>query len=303
MKKSLAGLVVFLSMGIFIRGQQPQNIQKWTLGALTGPSIFELYTPGNVTNPVLSPEAVNDFKVDILAHPYFIKVNSNYYLFFTAKDKATDTGGIGMAESKDGLVWKYRKMVLQDPVIHSHPLVFKWKNDFYLIPETNTDSCVRLYKAVEFPDKWALEGTLLKGDDFISPTVFQYKNMWWMFTSPKGNANLRLFYADELKGPWTEHPQSPVVENNPSIARPAGRTQIIDNKLYRMGMDNIPNYGYQVHAFQITKLTKTAYEEKMIATPIIKATGEGWNARAMHHIDAIKVSGKKWIAVVDALGF
>ena len=68
-------------------------------------------------------------------------------------------------------------------------------------------------------------------------------------------------------------------------------------------MDNILNYGYQVHAFQITKLTKTAYEEKMIVTPIIKAAGEGWNARAMHHIDALKVSGKKWIAVVDALGF
>jgi hypothetical protein len=28
----------------------------------------------------------------------------------------------------------------------------------------------------------------------------------------------------------------------------------------------------------------------------------GWNAEAMHHVDAHRIGGNQWIAAVDALG-
>jgi hypothetical protein len=40
----------------------------------------------------------------------------------------------------------------------------------------------------------------------------------------------------------------------------------------------------------------------MIETPLVKATGTGWNADAMHHVDAHQIGKDKWIAIVDALG-
>ena len=76
----------------------------------------------------------------------------------------------------------------------------------------------------------------------------------------------------------------------------------MDGALYRMGQDCHPTYGNQVHAFQITTLSTTAYREKMIETPVVRATSKGWNAKAMHHVDLHQTGRNEWIAAVDALG-
>jgi hypothetical protein len=57
-----------------------------------------------------------------------------------------------------------------------------------------------------------------------------------------------------------------------------------------------------VHAFQITDISTTTYSEKMIESPVVRASSKGWNAEAMHHVDAHRISGNQWIAAVDALG-
>lgn len=274
----------------------------WTIGIYTGPSPFQLSPPANVRNPVLTAAVVNDLNVDIVAHPFMIVTDSLYYMFFTAKDGKTDKGGIGMAESRNGIDWKYRQIVIHEPFVLSYPYVFKWQNDYYMIPEAHTETSVRLYKAVEFPEKWKYEGDLLTGDTFISTTVIRYKEMWWMFTMRSGNETLRLLYAPDLKGPWTEHPQSPIVKKDLNTARPGGRPFIIDGILYRLGQDCYPTYGNQVHAFQITDISTRTYAEKMIDTPLVKASSKGWNAEAMHHVDVHQIGKNRWIAVVDALG-
>ena len=274
----------------------------WTIGIYTGPSPFELTPPEDLRNPVLTAADVTDLDVDIVAHPFMIVTDSLYYMFFTAKDGKTDKGGIGMASSSDGFDWNYRKIVIHEPFVLSYPYVFKWQNDYYMIPEAHTERSVRLYKAVSFPDKWEYQGDLLKDDQFISSTVIEYKDMWWMFTMREGNETLRLFYASDLMGPWNEHPQSPIVKKDLNIARPGGRPLVIDGILYRLGQDCYPAYGNQVHAFQITELSTKTYAEKMIDTPLVKSSSEGWNSEAMHHVDAHQTALNKWIAVVDALG-
>jgi hypothetical protein len=40
----------------------------------------------------------------------------------------------------------------------------------------------------------------------------------------------------------------------------------------------------------------------MIDAPVVKASSKGWNAEAMHHVDAHQIGGNQWIAAVDALG-
>jgi len=272
----------------------------WTIGIYTGPSPFQLSPPANVKNPVFTAAAVNDMDVDIVAHPFMVVTDSRYYLFFTAKDGKTDKGGIGLAESQNGFDWKYRRAVIQEPFVLSYPYVFKWRNDYYMIPEAHTETSVRLYKATEFPDKWEYEGDLLKGDHFISPTVVRYKDRWWLFTGRHGNETLRLFYATDLKGPWTEHPQSPIVKKDLNTARPAGRPFVIDGTLYRLGQDCYPTYGNQVHAFRITDISPTTYSERMIEAPLVQSSSKGWNAESMHHVDARQLGENSWIAAVDA---
>jgi hypothetical protein len=281
---------------------KPAAPNIWTIGIYTGTSPFQLSSPENIKNPVLTAAVVNDLKVDIVAHPFLVVTDSMHYMFFTAKDGKTDKGGIGLAESKDGFNWKYRQIVLLEPFVLSYPCVFKWKNDYYMIPEAHTETSLRLYKATEFPVKWEYERDLLTGDTFISSTILRYKNMWWLFVARSGNETLRLFYASDLKGKWTEHPMSPVVKKDLNTARPAGRPFVVNGTLYRLGQDCDPTYGNQVHAFQITEITTRTYAEKMIDTPLVKSTSKGWNSEAMHHIDAFRTGRKEWIAVVDALG-
>ena len=122
-----------------------------------------------------------------------------------------------------------------------------------------------------------------------------------MFVAPLGNKTLRLFYASDLKGRWTEHPRSPVIEKDLNTARPGGRPIVIDGTLYRMGQDCYPTYGNQVLAFQITDISTTTYAETMMDTPLLKATSTGWNADALHHLDCYEVSEGHWIAVTDGL--
>jgi hypothetical protein len=293
-----AGLLL---SGRFMSASDAQK-SAWTIGIYTGPSPFQLSQPANVKNPVLTGADVTDMQVDIVAHPFMMVEDSRYYLFFTAKDGKTDKGGIGLAESKDGLAWKFSRTVIREPFVLSHPYVFKWQNDYYLIPEAHTETSVRLYRATHFPDKWQYEGDLLRGDQFISPTLVRYKDMWWLFTVREGNETLRLFYASDMKGPWTEHPLSPIVKKDLRTARPAGRPFIINGVLYRLGQDCYPTYGNQVRAFEILDISPTTYSERMIETPIVKSTAKGWNAEAMHHVDAHQIGANKWIAAVDALG-
>jgi hypothetical protein len=180
--------------------------------------------------------------------------------------------------------------------------VFKWKNDYYMVPENHTETAVRLYKATRFPDEWKYQRNLLEGDHYISPTLFHHKGMWWMFTARPGNDNLRLFFAKELEGPWSEHPKSPVIKKDLETARPAGTPFVFEGKLYRLAQDCYPTYGNQVRAFEITAISATDYAEKMVETPLVGASGDGWNGEAMHHVDAREIGKGKWIAAVDALG-
>jgi hypothetical protein len=120
---------------------------------------------------------MKDLNVDTVAHPFLVAVGSRYYVFFTAKDLKADQGGIGLAESADGLEWKFRRTVIRERFVLSHPCVFEWHNDYYMVPETHTETSVRLYRATSFPDQWNYEGDLLRGDHFISPTVTLYKGV------------------------------------------------------------------------------------------------------------------------------
>jgi hypothetical protein len=277
----------------------------WTIGIHTGPSPLALSTPANVKNPVLTGADVTDMRdlnIDTVAHPFLVAADSRYYVFFTAKDIKADKGGIGLAESANGREWKFRRTVVRERFVLSHPFVFKWQNEYYMIPEAHSETSVRLYRATAFPDRWKYEGDLIKGGTFISPTLVHHQGTWWMFTSPSGNDTLRLFHARELKGPWIEHPLSPIVKKDPRSARPAGRPFVMGGSLFRLAQDCVPTYGYQVRAFEVTELSPTTYADKLVEAPLVKATTQGWNARAMHHVDAVQVADGQWLAVVDALG-
>ncbi len=277
---------------------------KWSIGIYIGESPFNLVSPENINNPVLTAKDVTDAPADFVADPFMVKEESTWYMFFEVMNTYTNQGDIGLAISNDGLNWVYKQIVLDEPFHLSYPYVFKWKNKYYMIPESYQANSIRLYKAVDFPIHWSFVSLLLYGN-YVDPSIFHYDGRWWIFaeTNPKGDDILSLFYADGLMGPWTEHPESPIIMGDANIARPGGRVLIFDGRIVRYTQDDDPTYGNQVRAFEITELTITSYEEKeVIENPILKASKTGWNGEGMHNIDPHQIEENKWIACVDGYG-
>jgi hypothetical protein len=230
-----------------------------------------------------------------------VQAGDTWYMFFEVMNSLSRQGDIGCALSQDGLHWKYQKIVLDEPFHLSYPYVFQWEGQFYMIPESAEANAIRLYRAEDFPYTWAFVANLKEGS-YADTSIFNSNNIWWILTCSKPYAHdeLRLFFADKLTGPWIEHPASPLVQSNPSKARPAGRIIVVDDACIRFAQDDQRTYGKRVLAFRITEINKMKYAElEHEGNPILKAQGKDWNRHGMHHIDIHEISNGEWIAVVD----
>ncbi|MGX5202444.1 discoidin domain-containing protein [Aliikangiella sp. IMCC44632] len=294
-----------LSLGcvILLLLSYQSTADEWSIGILTGSSPFSLSDPPQIQNPVLTAADVTDVSATFVADPFFIYENNQYHMYFEVLNGSSGHGDIGYAVSTNGLNWDYQQIVLDESFHLSYPQVFRANGQIYMVPESNENATVRLYIATNFPTEWAFVGNLLEGVEFVDNTLFQRDNSWWMFSSNTGNATLYLHYADNLEGPWTAHPQSPVITNDANIARPGGRVLEVDNQLVRIAQDDVPVYGESVRAFNITELTRTDYtEEEIPESPIVVTQGNDWRELGVHQLDALEIAQGEWIGVIDGYG-
>lgn len=277
--------------------------QKWSIGIYEGSSLADLQPAVRASNPVLRGEDATDVAGRFVADPFMIEGKDGWHMFFEIWNKERGRGEIGVARSDDGYDWCYERVVLSEPFHLSYPYVFQWEGEHYMIPETYQTRTVRLYKAAEFPYRWELDETLLSGMKFKDASVFRHDKTWWMFveTSPLLRCDvLRLYYAEDLRGPWTEHPRSPLVKEDPRIARPAGRVLERDGKVIRFAQACDPVYGLRVHTFEVTELSREEYREREMTEGVkLEGSGHGWNEGGMHHLDVHITKEGGLLACVD----
>jgi len=303
LKRAIKGL--FLPKTNVPSAPAAREQHEWSIGIYVGELPFNFRPSENINNPVLTHEDTLDVPAVYVADPFMIKANHTWYMFFEVYRQTQKgmKGEIGLAISEDEMKWTYQQVVLAETFHLSYPYVFKWMDDYYMIPESHQVQSVRLYKALQFPIQWAFVATLLNGHAFSDSSIFRFNGKWWILTetSPNGRCEtLRLYYADDLMGFWIEHPKSPLIEGNPHIARPAGRVVVLNDKVIRYAQDCYPVYGTQVRAFEITELTPTSYsEQESSENPVLTASGTGWNASGMHHIDPHLIDDGQWMACVD----
>jgi hypothetical protein len=252
--------------------------------------------------PAITAEDVTDLNALFVADPFLIHEKELCYMFFEVLDKSTMKGKIGLAKSRDGKVWEYDQIVLEEPYHLSYPYVFHWNDSIYMIPEANQSRSIRLYKTSDFPYQWDHCATLLNDDNYTDVSLFFWNDRWWLFTTTvkRLNNNLRLFSSYDLMGEWSEHPMSPIIEGDASIARPAGRIYQNGKELFRYSQDCSDIYGKSVSGFQIVELTENNYlEQEYSFNPILYPGISDWNQKGMHHIDSVKISKDQWIHAVD----
>lgn len=297
---SIGGVIVGKKRGIPFVAQREQ----WTIGIYRSNSPFQYNELQSWINPLFKAEDVTDIPAKFVADPFLVREGETWNLFFEVYNNDTQQGDLAVATSRNTWVWNYEMVILDEPFHLSYPYVFKWQNEYFLIPESYEDNSIRLYKADDFPTKWSYVQTLVEGRDYVDNSIIYHNGKWWLFSSVTSNDTLYLHYADSLTGLWQEHPQSPIVTGDVHKSRPSGRLLILDDKLYRFTMDIDPPLGtHQVMAYEVTEISPDAYSEKLAQeAPVLMPSGSGWNGQAMHQLDPIQVDSDSWIASVDGFG-
>jgi hypothetical protein len=282
-------------------GINPAQDRVWSIGIYSGASPIELRPAAGVANPVLTHADVSDFPASFVADPFMVFEAGSWYMFFEVMNAVTGIGAIGLAVSRDAANWQYRRIVLKEPFHLSYPYVFRWQDEYYMVPESLGAEAVCLYRAAPFPERWLPAGSLVKGG-LADPSLCRHGNQWWMFAcgAPRRHDNLRLFHSADLTRGWTEAATSPLIDGDRRISRPAGRIVAWNGRIIRFAQDCESCYGKQVRAFQVDVLLPDAYHEDQAPEPVLRPDPLGrWNSSGMHHVDAHPATGETWIACVD----
>lgn len=277
-----------------------QTRDNWAISVYRGRRPFQLEPHPDVGNrPVVTASDVTDAQAEFVADPFMIRRDGRWLMMFEVMERGRWAGSFAYAESDNGTTWKYGRVVLREPFHLSYPQIIEDDDgELYLIPESAQAGSLRLYHAAHFPESWVFVAELLPGQH-RDATVFRDGGSWWMYSTDSSHS-LHLFVAPTLRGPWREHPASPVVKECRRSGRCGGKVVRVDGVLHRFAQDGRFGYGREISAYRIDRLTAADYAETEVALdPPLGASDTGWNSCGMHHVDAHLLEDGSWLAVVD----
>ena len=202
------------------------------------------------------------------ADPFSVCHDGRYFVFFEEYRFSDKHAHIAMLEiGREGVVQAPR-IVLSRQHHLSYPFLFRWNDQWHMMPECRQNRTVEIFRAKQFPDEWESIGPVLQDVNLVDPTLAEIDGRWWMFSStrvhPAGDAvALNLYYGPTPLGPWTSHMYNPV-KIDIQGARPAGRLFKQGSTWYRPGQDGTRRYGSAIVIHRIDELSPTRFSEVVV---------------------------------------
>lgn len=136
------------------------------------------------------------------AEEFCFKKNKGYIVCYNIKNRKPEN----------------KRIILEENFHLSFPYIFKFKNDFFLCPETSAIKEIRLYKSINFPFEWEYNMTLIRNISAADSMIFEKNNLWWLITNldtSKSNDfshDLSIFYSKDgpLTDKWISHKKNPI---------------------------------------------------------------------------------------------
>ena len=222
--------------------------------------------PGTLAGFSPVPTAPGTF----LADPHLAEDTAGPVLFAEELDSAVGYGRIAaLLRSEDGRPGP-PTIVLDTGDHRSYPCIFRWRETWYMIPESWASGSVELYRATSFPEHWVRHAVILPGVQAVDPTIHVADDRLWLFLvlgvrGVEPMVELSLFHAPDVDGPWTAHPGNPIVAD-PGRARPAGRLIQHDGMLIRPGQDCRGSYGRRIVLNRVDRLDPMGYQETPVGS-------------------------------------
>ncbi len=203
------------------------------------------------------------------ADSFVVYENNKYYIFFEEFNIQKRHGYLCVGElNQETNSLDNVKVILNKEYHLSFPNVFKYKNKYYMIPESHANNSIDLYEFMQFPYKLKKVKTILEGN-WADSVALNYHNKWYLFTNKFVSSddlhskNLSIFVADKLFDKFKQTHNSPVVTDS-EFARNGGNFIQKDDKLYRISQDCKTRYGYKINIMEVETLNDKEYKEKCI---------------------------------------
>jgi hypothetical protein len=237
--------------------------KQWCLGYYIGE---DLETDITKFRKILPPKNI------IWADPFVVKYGKDKFLiFFEELIEENKKGYISLIEIDNTGRYSKSIKVLEEPYHLSYPFIFRYNNNWYMVPESTENQTVDLYIAYNFPYRWKKCFSLLKGVRAADPTLLLKNEYWWLFVTISSDIGLNededlfLFYSKKLlSNQWEPVCKCKIpIISDVSRARPAGNIFYYNNYLIRPSQDCSKRYGFGLNLNYITKIEHDDYKEKV----------------------------------------
>ena len=187
------------------------------------------------------------------ADPFLFEADGEHYLFAEQYRKDADRGCIGYFRFIDGKPVN-QGIIIENSFHMSYPDVFRYKDRFYMIPESSAGGTVDLYAADRFPDKWRREKTLISGKKYVDSTVYQDADGFYLISyTMTGGYEIHVYSLDMEKQTVTLLSTKRYERN---VGRPGGRLFWEEGRLIRPAQDCSRKYGEALILYQVDDLNR-----------------------------------------------
>lgn len=237
-----------------------------------------------------------------LADPFLFEKDGALYIFCEQFDYAKNRGEIAIIKrTQNGRLSAPTTVLTGDNHLSFPALYQDPQHGLLMIPEQSAANNIHVYRCTEFPTAWELLTEIELGFSTVDNVLFYHSGQLWLFCTraQQGGShsqnNLYLYYASHLLAKFQPHPSNPI-KLSLSGSRMAGSIIHVGNKILRPGQNCKSRYGGSVELFEITELSATGYQERLV-TAFLPDPNSRFNL-GLH-----TVNSSANFTVIDGLGY
>lgn len=185
------------------------------------------------------------------ADPLIWEKDGKEVVFLERVDRQTGLGCIACSDITDGS-WKEPVPVIEETYHMSFPMCFEWDGELLMIPETEMNQSVNLYRCVEFPYQWKKIGEFLKGRRLVDSIVWDKEDDRVVILASEYNPDddfYTMYYKYELfkeEGQIKVRDRGKVSDSYTLMSRMAGPVIVEKVDLVPVQRSTLGIYGYSV---------------------------------------------------------
>jgi len=272
-----------------------RRTDHWQVGyrLIDGPGVAETGSLDGAPFSILADDGKRFY-----ADPFVVERNGRHYLFVEDLAYAKKKGVISASELGPDGRFSTPRPVIEEPYHLSYPQIIRDGDDIFMLPEGSGGRELVLYRATDFPYRWERDTVLLRDLQIADATLLVRDGRHWLIGTRRpelgsSSDTMVVYSAPSLRGPWTPHPQNPIVIDR-SAARPGGALVARGGRMALPVQDGALSYGGGLGLVDLVRL-----DDEAVAWGPVRPirTGSAWARQGIHTLNR---AGR--LEVVDSTG-